>query len=116
MGKLIEPVYSIDPIPGADETLACDARAHEESWADMMRLQDEGVYPAAFAAIRSPVLMLHGAFDPHPGRMIHESLAPILPRLEYREWDQCGHEPWRERRVQKEFFALLRAWLPERAI
>jgi hypothetical protein len=36
----------------------------------MIRLQDHGVYPAAFSAIRSPVLMLHGAVDPHPGRMI----------------------------------------------
>jgi pimeloyl-ACP methyl ester carboxylesterase len=69
------------------------------------------VYPAAFAAVDSPVLMLHGGYDPHPGRMIYESLAPFLKGLEYREWERCGHYPWREREVSGEFFAELKEWL-----
>jgi pimeloyl-ACP methyl ester carboxylesterase len=77
----------------------------------MVRLQEEGAYPAAFAAIETPVLMLHGAADPHPGRMIRESLAPHLPQLEYREWERCGHYPWLERAVRHEFLDVLRAWL-----
>ncbi len=115
LAESLEPVYQVDSLPGIDEMGPIDARGHAETWADMLRLQDDGIYPAAFTAIRSPVLMLHGAFDPHPGRMIHASLAPILPRLEYREWDRCGHEPWRERRVRTEFFALLRTWLFDHA-
>jgi len=42
-----------------------------------VQLQEAGVYPAAFAAITSPVLMLHSTYDPHPGQMIRASLAPI---------------------------------------
>lgn len=76
-----------------------------------MRLQEEGVYPAAFAAIDAPVLMLHGAADPHPGRMIRASLEPHLSQLEYREWERCGHYPWLEKAVRDEFFAVLRGWL-----
>jgi pimeloyl-ACP methyl ester carboxylesterase len=87
------------------------ARAHEETWQDMLRCQREGLYPAAFAAIRSPVLMLHGAYDPHPGAMIRDSLRPYLPQFEYREWDHCGHSPWREEGVREEFFTTLREWL-----
>ncbi len=77
----------------------------------MVRLQAESVYPAAFAAIDAPVLMLHGAVDPHPGRMIRASLEPHLPQLEYREWKRCGHYPWLEKAVREEFFAVLREWL-----
>ena len=77
----------------------------------MVRLQNEGVYPAAFAAIKSPVLMLHGAVDPHPGEMIRASLAPYIPQLEYREWDRCGHYPWLEKATRTEFFSVLRNWL-----
>jgi pimeloyl-ACP methyl ester carboxylesterase len=77
----------------------------------MVRLQQEGVYPAAFAAIDVPVIMLHGAADPHPGRMIRAGLEPHLPQLEYREWERCGHYPWLERHVGVEFFAALRGWL-----
>jgi pimeloyl-ACP methyl ester carboxylesterase len=114
-GQLMARLDSYDAAPGnASEDLgkaACDARGHEETWHDMLRLQEEGVYPAAFSAIRSPVLMLHGAADPHPGRMIRASLAPHVRQLEYREWARCGHYPWRERFVRDEFFAVLRAWL-----
>jgi pimeloyl-ACP methyl ester carboxylesterase len=110
-GDLILPLYSCDLIPAEPEPVECDARAHEETWADMLRLQEQGVYPAAFAAIRGPVLMLHGADDPHPGRMILESLLPCVPQIEYREWERCGHYPWQERAARDEFFAMLKAWL-----
>ncbi len=88
-----------------------DERAHQETWDDMLECQVSGLYPAAFAAIRSPVLMLHGIYDPHPGRMIRDSLLPFVPHLHYREWERCGHYPWLERAVRADFFATLRTWL-----
>jgi len=111
MGDLILPLYAFDVDASDLDGEPCDARAHQETWSDMVRLQEEGLYPAAFAEIESPVLMLHGAFDPHPGRMIRASLEPHLPRLEYTEWERCGHYPWAERAVRDEFFAVLRSWL-----
>jgi pimeloyl-ACP methyl ester carboxylesterase len=111
---LLGPVYDYDPLPPApadDDTPPFDVAAHEQTWADMLRLQRDGVYPAAFAAIGSPVLMLHGDHDPHPGALIRASLAPHLPQLEYCAWAHCGHRPWHERAVAAEFFAVLRAWL-----
>ena len=93
-----------------------DVRGHRETWDDMVRLQEEGVYPAAFSAIRSPVLMVHGAYDPHPGEMIRASLAEHVPQLEYREWERCGHEPWEEEFVREDFFAVLRGWLGKHMI
>jgi pimeloyl-ACP methyl ester carboxylesterase len=121
--ELTRPLYVVDPMDSteAGETTAAqaeplDVRSHTETWEDMVRLQREGVYPARFAAIRSPVLMLHGAQDPHPGWMIRASLEPYLERLEYREWDRCGHSPWLERGVREEFFALLKQWLGEQMV
>jgi pimeloyl-ACP methyl ester carboxylesterase len=110
---LVAPLYSFDP-EGSGEPLACDGRAFEETWNDMLRLQGEGVYPAAFSAIRCPVLMLHGSWDPHPGWMIRDSLLPHIPQLEYVEMEECGHTPWRERRVRDRFFSLLSDWLESR--
>jgi pimeloyl-ACP methyl ester carboxylesterase len=111
MGSLMLPLDSYELASTDQEMVVCDARAHHETWEDMLRLQEEGVYPAAFVAIEAPVLMLHGAVDPHPGRMIRVSLAPYLPQLEYLEWERCGHYPWLERAVRDEFFAILRTWL-----
>ena len=115
MGELLLPAYSYDLVSFDPEIVACDARAHEETWDDMVRLQEAGVYPAAFRAITSPVLMLHGAADPHPGPMIRDALRAHLPHLEYREWARCGHYPWLERAAREEFFACLSEWLGRRA-
>ncbi len=110
-GRLILQVDSFALIPAEDETETCDARGHEETWQDMLRLQDEGVYPSSFANIGSPAIMMHGAFDPHPGRMIHAGLATQMPQLEYHEWEQCGHYPWLEKAVRDDFYSTLQAWL-----
>ena len=109
--RLTLPLYSYD-IGSSDPGFeACDARAHQETWDDMMRLQEIGVYPQAFETIRTPVVMLHGAVDPHPGEMIRASLEPYLPQLEYVEWERCGHYPWLEPAVRDDFFRVMIEWL-----
>lgn len=113
MSNLILPLYSYELVSTDQEVEAYDARAHYETWEDMLRLQEAGVYPAAFEVIDAPVIMLHGAMDPHPGPMIRASLEPHLPQLEYREWERCGHYPWLEKAVRDEFFAVLRLWLAQ---
>lgn len=112
--RLILPLYSCELASEEQELGGCDARANQETWDDMLRLQQEGVYPAAFSAIHGPAIMLHGAADPHPGPMILASLKPYIPQLEYREWERCGHYPWLEKAVREEFFACLREWLGAR--
>jgi len=113
--ELITGLYDYAPIEnreGGDKTLdTFDVRAHTETWDDMLRLQAEGVYPAAFSAIHSPVLMLHGSYDPHPGTMIRDSLLPYIPHLEYHEWAKRGHRPWIERYVRNDFLKILKDWL-----
>jgi len=113
LARTAEALLPLDSFElGAHEpvTARCDARAHSETWSDLLALQQNGVFPAAFAAIRAPVLMLHGAHDPHPGALIRASLEPYLARLEYRELERCGHYPWLERHARAEFLASLRKW------
>lgn len=111
--ELTRPLYLFDPVPSEDDVPKFDVKAHRETWEDMIRLQGEGVYPAAFSSITSPVLMLHGAYDPHPGDLIRRSLEPYLQELEYREWERCGHSPWIERAARHEFFEVMQTWLLE---
>lgn len=107
---LCDPLYTyaraIDEPP-----FSMDLQGHHESWNDMRRLQASGIYPAAFVDIACPVLMLHGDYDPHPGRAIRDSLRAHMPQLEYREFARCGHTPWVEAHARAPFLAELRAWL-----
>lgn len=113
--ELTQRLYDFDPLPEESHVsiASLDLAGHTETWEDMLRLQEERVYPAAFASIQSRAIMLHGAYDPHPGTLIYASLKPYLPQLEYREWERCGHSPWRERHAREEFFAFLRSWLEQ---
>jgi pimeloyl-ACP methyl ester carboxylesterase len=112
---LLLPAYSHELFTSNTETMRADARANHDTWQDMLRLQEPGVYPAAFGRIAAPILMLHGSADPHPGPAIRDRLLPHLPQLVYHEWAACGHYPWLERSVQEEFFELLAAWLMDPA-
>ncbi len=110
-GQAILPIYAHDPVTTDLEIDHADAKAHLETWSDMIRLQESGTYPAAFTAITSPVLMLHGDVDPHPGSMIRDTLLPVIPHLEYHEFPNCGHYPWIERVASDAFYELLINWL-----
>ena len=114
LGQLTLGQYSYDLATTDQEIDESEPGTSSETWDDMVRLQNEGVYPSAFAAIKLPVLMLHGVVDPHPGEMIRASLAPYIPQLEYREWQRCGHYPWLEKATRDEFFSVLRNWLANR--
>jgi pimeloyl-ACP methyl ester carboxylesterase len=112
--KIKNSLYEYDVLDEPDETIAVDANSNRETWGDLLRLQTERLYPGAFSAIKTPVLMLHGAHDPHPGPLIRDSLLPHIPHLEYVELARCGHDPWRERHARDEFFNVLQAWLARR--
>ncbi len=111
LGRLMTRVYGYDVADGEQGPSAIDAAAHEQTWSDMIRLQRNGTYPSAFAAITVPVLMLHGEHDPHPGRSICRDLLPYIPHLEYQELSRCGHAPWLERQAWGEFVDAISTWL-----
>jgi pimeloyl-ACP methyl ester carboxylesterase len=102
--------YVVDPLPDdpLDES-TFDARANRETWDDELRLQAIGHHPAAFATITAPVLMVHGADDPHPGDLIRASLP--IPQLVYHSLPHCSHYPWRERTARAPFAALVRDFI-----
>jgi pimeloyl-ACP methyl ester carboxylesterase len=103
--------YDLD---GLGDWATVDAVAHEETWADMLRLIEAGVYPAAFAAVTCPVLMIHGTVDPHPGELTRDELRTHGVHLEYLELPKCGHSPWLERQARGDFYRGLTAWIAAR--
>ncbi|MGI9272779.1 MAG: alpha/beta fold hydrolase [Woeseiaceae bacterium] len=101
----------IESYADGEEWEPFDLQAHSETWGDMMRLEKENNYPQAFAVIRSPVLLVQGDYDPHPGQMIRDNLIRFIAHMEYRELECCGHYPWKEKAAREEFFSVISAWL-----
>jgi pimeloyl-ACP methyl ester carboxylesterase len=113
----ITDVYELDPDKTENpEAEPFDMNAYTETWNDMLRCQQEGIYPQSFASIKSPVIMLHGTYDPHPGKMIRDNLKHYIPQLEYHEFEKCGHAPWIEKYAKGDFFRVMRDWIISRFI
>jgi pimeloyl-ACP methyl ester carboxylesterase len=110
IGGLDEHAQAFDLIEESSD-VDIDAAGHAETWSDVIRLQDAGVEPAVFSTITCPVLMVHGDTDPHPGRSTYEILRQFVPQIEYREFDQCGHAPWRERWGREPFLGMIQDWV-----
>lgn len=108
-GDYATSVQAFDPIPDPcpDPDPQYDPDGHAQTWADAMRLQEEGVEPARFSSIQCPVTLIQGADDPHPGRLIFDDLKPHIPQLEFIELEQCGHEPWLERHARERFLEIV---------
>ncbi len=108
--KIIQAFYDYAPIPhGNNMEGEFDSKAHTETWEDMLRQQELGVYPSSFTRINCPVSMIHGDYDPHPGSMIRDSLLPYIPQLKYYELKKCGHSPWYETYAREAFFHILKS-------
>lgn len=101
----------IDDAPWASEPF--DIQGHTETWQDMVRCQETGIYPQSFNSVKVPAIMLHGADDPHPGTMIRDALKQYIPHLQYHEFPRCGHDPEIEKYAKDDFFAVLSSWLKE---
>lgn len=93
-----------------------DRQGFEETWNDEMRCQDEGIHPQQFAKITCPVIMLHGAHDPHPGKMTYHQLREFIPHLEYKEFERCGHDPLIEKYAHKEYALFVKSWIAENLV
>jgi pimeloyl-ACP methyl ester carboxylesterase len=107
----VESYELVEEDDDATDRLAADDAGHLETWNDVLRLQHEGIEPAAFHRVSAPVLMVHGDVDPHPGPATRDLLRRFIPHLEYVELDRCGHEPWRERHARHRFVEVVADWL-----
>jgi pimeloyl-ACP methyl ester carboxylesterase len=112
-GQIFNRVDSFDPLPHTPTSLSPDERGFNETWPDVLRLQESGIEPAAFSSIVAPTLMLHGDDDPHPGPAIRDTLIRHIPHLQYIELPRCGHHPWRERHAREPFLNALREWITQ---
>lgn len=63
------------------------------------------------AKIQSPVVALHGDYDPHPIEGVQEPLSSRLQDFRIIKIQHCGHKPWIERQAKDNFYQVLKSEL-----
>ncbi len=114
-GHLVARADSVDPIATEPVGFAPEAALHRQVWDEAAALRASRYFIEQARSITCPVVVIHGASDPHP---VHGVVGPLAdaglsPRVHLLE--ACGHTPWIERQARDCFFALLRHEITELA-
>lgn len=108
LASLTRETDAFDPIAADGDRITPDVERFASVWDEAAAMRESGELLAAFEAIRCPVSVLHGDYDPHPAAGVTEPLDRAGVDYRFELLEDCGHEPWRERRARKPFFDALR--------
>jgi len=111
-GDLLLGIDHLDPIVDRLEVLAHQLEVFEAVWGEVMERRATRTLLDPAAALRCPVVVLHGDHDPHPLAGVVDPLRPLSRELTVQVLDRCGHLPWLERGARERFLSCLRAALP----
>lgn len=114
LGSLMERTDEYDPIFEEDpKPLPFDNHVYERVWPEAAALRQSGKLLERMEAIRCPVIVIHGDYDPHPHDGVTKPLERLLPDFRMILLPRCGHTPWRERQARNAFFHTLATLIRE---
>jgi len=111
LGALATKADAYDPEIDNAEEINGSVDIFQGVWPAAAQLRKSGQLLTLAHQIKSPVVALHGDYDPHPAEGVQKPLSVILKNFQFVLLKNCGHKPWIERSARKEFFHTLKAHL-----
>ncbi len=106
--RIISQADAFDADPDAEDGCAeFQNDVNKKVWAEAVALRESDELIERVAAVKCPVLAIHGDHDPHPVDAVEDPLKRVLVDFRMIVLAKCGHEPWNERQARDAFFALL---------
>jgi pimeloyl-ACP methyl ester carboxylesterase len=106
--EIFEGADSYELLPHSPTESRFEPRVFFPVWRQADRLRRSGALERSLRAVRVPVLVLHGRYDPHPARGVVAPLRKAGVDVRVVRLDRCGHSPWRERYGRVPFLRELR--------
>jgi len=112
LGSMLGPTDTFDPLPPCPEDKEMELPFRPGGFTELMeeaqRMRRDGELLRLAGQVRCPVTAIHGDYDPHPADGVRKPLERLLPGFRFILLENCGHEPWRERRARERFYEALR--------
>jgi len=108
LGELSERTDAYDPIVHPTVRGRMDPKAFRQIGREAAEMRRTGVLLRAARRVRAPVMVVHGANDPHPIEGVVEPLRRVGLDVRVIRLERCGHEPWWERHARAKFFTVLK--------
>ncbi len=106
MGALFSKIDAYDPASVPIE-YDCRADVFQAVWKEAAELRRTGELLELGKRIDSPVVAIHGEYDPHPAEGVGRPLSAVLKSFRFVLLENCGHAPWIERRAKEKFYEIL---------
>ena len=111
---LYDKTENYDAEPEPKDRFETDPSIFDRIWPEAATLRASGELLRQAARVASPVLAIHGDYDPSPAAGVQDPLARVLRvPFEFILLKACGHTPWLERRASAELYQLLERELRE---
>lgn len=107
-GSLLARADAYDPLAPDDEVPECRYEVYRHVWEEADALRSSGKLLELGEKIRCPVIVVHGAYDPHPFAGTRLPLSRVLRNVRFVLLERCGHRPWIERHARERFYDLLK--------
>ena len=109
LGELSAIADAFDPIPPPAwaAPAAGQGAIYEAVWPQAAAMRSNGELLSRVAAVRCPVIGVHGRNDTSPPEGVERPLREVLGDFRFTVLDNCGHTPWLERQARDRFFELL---------
>lgn len=111
LSELFARADAFDPDDSPAPEILGPIEPFQQVWREGAAWRKDGRLLAQAAAIRCPVVAIHGDHDPHPAEGVRAPLATRMVDFRFILLTECGHKPWIERRAKDEFYRILRAEL-----
>jgi pimeloyl-ACP methyl ester carboxylesterase len=107
LGKSLSMTDSFTPIRLRGEHLKIRYDIYERVWREAAEMRRHGTLLELGKKIRCPVIVIHGADDPHPFEGVTKPLVKVAGDFKFILLKRCGHTPWAERFAREKFFSEL---------
>jgi pimeloyl-ACP methyl ester carboxylesterase len=97
----------------AENEAGVNLEIYQKVWAEAAKLRTNGKLLELGKNIECSVVAIHGDYDPHPYYGVKKPLQKVLKNVKFILLKKCGHKPWVEKFVKKEFYELLLSNLKE---
>ncbi len=109
LGELMEVVDTYEPLKIYDREvmIKVDDNMFKNVWDEAAKLRKSGELLEMGRGIHTPVLIIHGEYDPHPIDGVIEPLEEVLQIDKVYKIKKCGHSPWKEKFAHNEFIDII---------
>lgn len=107
LGELMTKSDSFDPISYDYETLGYNYEIYLGVWNEAEEFRSSGGFLKLRKDIKSPLVVIHGDYDPHPVEGVTKVLSETTLDFKSIILENCGHKPWMERLARDSFYKVL---------